>query len=248
MLTIIQISEWLHHFYKFNLDKCNFSNLKKSVLNSSRNGLRKPFNLQVWKVMRVEEGVFATQSRILVQTLCKAGHAHKIKDIYCKNNKPNGCPSVCKDLRMLPGLKHTFPGAQAGFTFTWGKIRYQQRAEQSSSPWHLAHLTLLLLLNWFRYIWSSAAWAWCGMTPATVHAGCIKELTVETITVLTVKFTVKLVFKTEWNDFVDQSLHTSSLIWSLMTFFSWSFVYSYSTTNLATSHINPHQQILPISF
>lgn len=83
----------------------------------------------------------------------------------------------------------------------------------------------------------------------TSHSACRlhKELTVETITVLTVKFTPKLVFKTEWNDLVDQSLHTRSLMWSLILFFMF-FVYSYSTTNLATSHINTHQQVLLISF
>lgn len=85
------------------------------------------------------------------------------------------------------------------------------------------------------------------MTAATVHADCIKDLTVETITVLTVKFTTKLVFKTELNYFVDQSLHIRSLTWSQIIFFMF-FVYSYSATNLATSHINLHQQILPIYF
>lgn len=44
------------------------------------------------QVRRLGEGVFTTQSRILVQFL------HKAKDIYCKNNKSSGCPNVCKHL------------------------------------------------------------------------------------------------------------------------------------------------------
>lgn len=98
MLAIILNSARLHSFLRWQIQLR--PSLKKSVLNLSGSGLRKPFNLNVEKTTSYEGSrrVFATQSRILVQTLCKAGHAHKIKAIYCKNNKPNGCPSVCKDL------------------------------------------------------------------------------------------------------------------------------------------------------